>query len=71
MHHVQIIGEACRGLSSEFRDKYPDFPWSKIVGMRNILARQYFGIDKDVVWAVVDRDLPDLQTKIETILPGL
>ncbi len=71
VHHVQIIGEACRGLSSEFRDQYPAFPWSKIVGMRNILVHQYFGIDRDVVWAVVDRDLPDLKTKIEAILPGL
>lgn len=68
VHHLQIIGEAVRSLPDSFREKYPDIPWSKIIGMRNILTHQYFGIDVDVVWAVIENDLPDLKDKITRIL---
>jgi len=68
VHHLQIIGEAARGLSSDLKNQHPEMPWSKIIGMRNILVHHYFGIDVDVVWAVVERDLPDLKLRIETLL---
>ncbi|MFA4936430.1 MAG: DUF86 domain-containing protein, partial [Candidatus Methanoperedens sp.] len=71
VHHLQIIGEAVRSLPDSFREKYPDIPWSKIIGMRNILTHQYFGIDVDVVWAVIENDLPDLKYKITRILQKL
>ncbi len=68
IHHLQIISEAARGLSSDLKNQHPEMPWSKIIGMRNILVHDYFGIDVEVVWAVVERDLPDLKLQIETIL---
>jgi len=68
VYYLQIVGEAARSLSSRFRDEHPDIPWSQIIGMRNILAHRYFGIDVDIVWSVVARDLPDLKRKIESIL---
>jgi uncharacterized protein with HEPN domain len=68
VHHLQIIGEAARALPDFFREKYPDIPWSKIIGMRNILVHSYFGVDVDVVWAVVANDIPDLKQEIEKII---
>jgi uncharacterized protein with HEPN domain len=64
IHHLQIIGEAVRGISSEFRAENPDIPWSDIIEMRNVLIHHYFGIDRDAVWNVVKRDLPDLKNQI-------
>lgn len=61
VHHLQIIGEAARALSSDLKDQHPEMPWSKIIGMRNLLVHDYFGIDVDVVCAVVERDLPALK----------
>jgi len=61
IHHLQIIGEAVRGISSEFRTAHLEIPWADIIGMRNILIHQYFGIDKDAVWKVVEHDLPILK----------
>lgn len=70
VHHLQIIGEAVRGLSDEVRGAHPDVPWAQIAAMRNILVHDYFGIDLDEVWAAVVRDLPTLKTKVATVLDG-
>jgi uncharacterized protein with HEPN domain len=64
IHHLQIIGEAVRGITSEFRTENPGIPWSDIIGMRNILIHHYFGIDRDAVWNVVERDLPALKSQL-------
>lgn len=71
IHHLQIIGEACRALSPALKDQYPAVPWSKITGMRNILVHLYFGIDEEVVWSVIENDLPSLKHNIELILNQL
>ena len=68
LHHLEILGEACRGLSDDFRKAYPDELWSDVVGFRNVLAHQYFGIDLEAVWEVVVRDLPELKKKVLEIM---
>lgn len=68
IHHLQIIGEACRGLSPDFTQQEQTVPWTKIVGMRKILAHHYFGIDRDALWAVSEKDLPDLKREIAAML---
>jgi len=68
IHHIEIIGEACRALSSELRSRHPAVPWSAIVGMRNILVHDYFGLNLEEVWAAVERDVPTLRQQIEAIL---
>jgi uncharacterized protein with HEPN domain len=68
VHYIQIIGEAARALSEDFQAQHPQIPWPQIIGMRHILVHDYFGIDLDEVWSVVERDLPELQREIEAIL---
>lgn len=69
--NLQIIGEVSRVLSSDLRIQHPEVPWSKMIGMRNILTHNYFEIDLDIVWAVVDQELLELRQKIETIMRSL
>ena len=71
VHYVQIIGEAARALSEDFQSQHPHVPWSQIIGMRNILVHDYFGIDLDEVWSVVERDLPMLRRQVENLLEGM
>lgn len=71
VHHLQIIGEAAANLPEDLRQQHPNVPWAEIVAMRHILVHQYFRIDLDIVWGIVDRDLPGLETKLETTLARL
>ncbi len=71
VYHIQIIGEAANHISDSLRDQHPDVPWPDIVGMRNVLVHQYFGIDLVQIWDTVRIDLPILKAKIRTILDEL
>ncbi len=68
VHHLEIVGEACRGLSPEFRERHADYDWSQPVGMRNVLSHHYFEIDLDAVWSAVEEDLPELKRVVEGAL---
>lgn len=65
-HLVEVIGEAARRVSMPTREKYPDIPWTEIVGMRNRLIHGYDAIDLDLLWDTLALDLPPLI--LETIL---
>ena len=65
---LEIIGEAARGLSQEFRQEHPDLPWKSMVGIRDRLIHGYFDINLDVVWKTVIEDLPHVIAQLEKIV---
>jgi len=69
MHQIQIIGEAARKISRQYRDAHSEIPWQMIIGMRNRLVHEYFDIIPERVWDVVDRDIPELIRLIEPLVP--
>jgi len=68
LHHLQVLGEAARGISEETQQTYPQIPWGKIIGFRNILVHHYFAINTDEIWAVVQVNIPPLKMELEKIL---
>lgn len=68
VHNLQILGEAAAKIPTEQQREYPELPWPKMVGMRNVLVHNYFNIDLDIVWQVVESELPALKEKIGRIL---
>ena len=68
IYHLQIVGEAAYGLSQQFKAGHPQIPWEQIIGMRHVLVHGYFEIDLDIVWAVIEKDLPALKDAVEAIL---
>ncbi|WP_324736292.1 DUF86 domain-containing protein [Thermococcus sp. SY098] len=67
VRNLEIIGEACRAIPEEIREKHPEIEWRKIIGLRNILIHQYFGIDVELIWDIIKNKLPDLKEKIEKL----
>ena len=71
LRHLQIIGEAARAMPDELRSIAPEIPWSQVVGMRHVLVHDYFGIDVELVWNAVERDVPALKGAVQRILKRL
>jgi uncharacterized protein with HEPN domain len=62
----EIIGEAARHLSPEFRNATPEIPWRLITAMRNLLIHDYDTVDLDMVWETAQTDLPALIANLES-----
>ncbi|MEO2151446.1 MAG: DUF86 domain-containing protein [Thermococcus sp.] len=69
--NLEIIGEACRAFPPEIREKHPEIEWRKIIGLRNILIHQYFGIDTELIWDIIQNKLPELKEKMERLAESL
>lgn len=68
---LEVIGEATGKIPTDIRMRYPDVPWDEIIGMRNRLIHEYFGVDLDIVWQTIQDDLAALKTAITTMLNEL
>jgi len=64
IRRIEIIGEAVKNISENFRKKYPKVEWRKIAGTRDIIVHAYFGVDLDLTWKIIKRDLPLLKEHI-------
>lgn len=68
MRNLEIIGEAMRHIPEEVRLRHSEVPWRTIVAFRNIVIHEYFGIDEDIVWDVVENKIPELLKQIEGVI---
>lgn len=68
IRQLEIIGEAAARISKEFKARNKNVPWMEIIGMRNRLIHEYFGVDVKVVWETSKKDLPELKEELLKIL---
>ena len=71
VRRLEIIGEAVKNISNKIKSKYPDVEWKKISGTRDKIIHHYFGVDFDVVWKIIEKDLPILKKQIQEVKKDL
>jgi len=68
LRQLEIIGEASNRLSENLIIDNPDIPWARIIGLRNLVIHEYFGIDDFTIWNVITINLPDLKDKVANLV---
>lgn len=68
VRQLEIIGEAAKNIPEDMRQEYPDIAWKKLTGTRDKLIHHYLGVDLEMVWNIIEEDIPSLKKKIEKIL---
>ena len=71
VRQIEIIGEAARRLSKEFRQAHSEIPWKKIVGMRDVLIYAYDDLEIDDIWETATFDIPDLLPKLQVLISAM
>jgi uncharacterized protein with HEPN domain len=68
LRKLEVIGPAVKNLSEPTKSRRPEIPWKQIAGMRDKVIHDYFGVNLEIVWAVVERELPKLKVAIADLL---
>jgi uncharacterized protein with HEPN domain len=68
IRNLEVIGQAVKDFGKdELATRDISVPWEAIAGLRNVLAHQYLGVDVQLVWKIVERDLPQLKVAVERL----
>jgi len=67
LRNLEILGEAVKHLSSEFRDSHTQIEWRKIAGLRDMVIHEYFGLDAHILWDVLSNEVPRLREQLRSI----
>ena len=71
VRNLEVIGEAARQIPSEVRERYPEVPWRRVIGLRNVVVHEYFAVDMEIVWTVVRQSLPELKEALRRMMAEL
>lgn len=68
MFNLVVLGEAANHVSDETQEKFPEVPWSSMIGTRNVIVHGYDQVRLQIVWEIIQRDLGELKAKLENVL---
>ena len=71
IRNFEVMGEAIKRIPPQLKQKFPDVPWGRIAGFRDVLIHDYMHVDLDEVWNIVEQGVPELKTAIEKIMDSL
>ena len=68
---IEIIGEAANHISTGTKELYSEINWRRIIALRNILIHEYFGVDENIIWTIVTKDIIEFEKQINQLLKNL
>jgi len=68
VRNFEIVGEAVKRVSPELQAKHPEIPWADLAGFRDVLIHQYFRVDLEIVWALIDRRVAGLRAEVARLI---
>lgn len=67
LRNLELIGEAASHVPASIRDRHPEVPWRQLVATRNRLIHGYLGVDNDILWSIIEQDVPALLRQLRAI----
>ncbi len=71
VRNFEIIGEASKTIPEDIRQQWPDIPWHRMIGLRNVVIHRYFEVDVDELWRIAHENVPEVLPKIEAMLKAM
>lgn len=68
IRNFEVIGEAANQIPDQIKQKYPEVHWVGMIGLRNFVIHEYFGIDHETLWTIITEELPNDKIRIELVL---
>ncbi len=68
IRNFEVIGEAAKRLPDEVKSRLAGIEWAKIIGFRNILIHEYFGVQLEIVWTAIQDKIPILEEQTRSVL---
>jgi len=68
VRNLEIIGEAAKNVPEDIRVRCPGIEWRKIAGLRDVIAHEYFGIDNDILWDIIQNKVESLQQEVRRVM---
>jgi uncharacterized protein with HEPN domain len=71
LRNLEVLGEAAKKIPDDIRATVQEIPWRRIAGLRDVLAHDYFGLDKGILWDVVTNEVPSLMEHLKRLRRGI
>jgi uncharacterized protein with HEPN domain len=68
VRNLEVIGEAAKAVPEAIRLEHPEVDWKRISGLRDILIHQYFGVNAQIIWDIIQNKLPPLEQQIRSMM---
>ena len=64
VRNLEIVGEAAKKIDESIRNGYPNIEWKKLIGLRNVIIHDYFGVDYNIIWFIITKEIKPLERKL-------
>jgi uncharacterized protein with HEPN domain len=68
LRKLEVIGQAVKNLSDDCKSREPSIPWKQIAGLRDKVIHEYFGVNLEIMWGVIEKELPKLARALSRLL---